>query len=163
MSRRILLLLLVLSSLLMFSSCKKGREVFLIGISQPSMDAWREKANEELCREASFYNDVNVEIRSVADDSKAQIDDIEYFIEKGVPVKYISPINEPNWSWGEGGYPGQDHRAGRHGYPAPGRGPSAAGVSTAPRPAAATGAGAAPSRPASVGRPLPAHASAARG
>lgn len=24
----------------------------------------------------------------------------EYFINKGVPVKYISPINEPNWSWG---------------------------------------------------------------
>lgn len=24
----------------------------------------------------------------------------EYFIGKGVPVKYISPINEPNWSWG---------------------------------------------------------------
>ena len=24
----------------------------------------------------------------------------EYFIDKGVPVKYISPINEPNWSWG---------------------------------------------------------------
>ena len=25
----------------------------------------------------------------------------EHFIEKGVPVKYISPINEPNWSWGQ--------------------------------------------------------------
>ncbi len=24
----------------------------------------------------------------------------EYFINKGVPVKCISPINEPNWSWG---------------------------------------------------------------
>ena len=24
----------------------------------------------------------------------------EYFINKGVPVKAISPINEPNWSWG---------------------------------------------------------------
>lgn len=24
----------------------------------------------------------------------------EYFIKKGVPVKAISPINEPNWSWG---------------------------------------------------------------
>ena len=24
----------------------------------------------------------------------------EHFINKGVPVKYISPINEPNWSWG---------------------------------------------------------------
>ena len=32
----------------------------------------------------------------------------EYFIEKGVPVKYISPINEPNWSWGNGGYHGQE-------------------------------------------------------
>lgn len=27
----------------------------------------------------------------------------EYFIKKGVPVKYISPINEPNWSWGVAG------------------------------------------------------------
>ncbi len=25
----------------------------------------------------------------------------EYFLEKGIPVKYISPINEPNWSWGQ--------------------------------------------------------------
>ncbi len=24
----------------------------------------------------------------------------EYFVKKGIPVKYISPINEPNWSWG---------------------------------------------------------------
>ena len=32
----------------------------------------------------------------------------EYFIDKGVPVKYISPINEPNWSWGQGGNPSQE-------------------------------------------------------
>ncbi len=31
----------------------------------------------------------------------------EYFLEKGVPVKYISPINEPQWSWG-GGWVGQE-------------------------------------------------------
>lgn len=30
-----------------------------------------------------------------------------YFLEKGVPVKYISPINEPQWSWG-GGWVGQE-------------------------------------------------------
>lgn len=24
----------------------------------------------------------------------------EYFLEKGVPVKYISPVNEPQWGWG---------------------------------------------------------------
>nr|MCR5782205.1 hypothetical protein [Clostridia bacterium] len=30
-----------------------------------------------------------------------------YFVEKGVPVRYISPINEPQWSWG-GGWVGQE-------------------------------------------------------
>ena len=30
-----------------------------------------------------------------------------YFVEKGIPVKYISPINEPQWSWG-GGWVGQE-------------------------------------------------------
>ena len=30
-----------------------------------------------------------------------------YFISKGVPVKYLSPINEPQWSWG-GGWVGQE-------------------------------------------------------
>ncbi len=28
------------------------------------------------------------------------LDITEYFIDKGVPVKYISPINEPQWNWG---------------------------------------------------------------
>lgn len=31
----------------------------------------------------------------------------EYFIGQGVPVKYISPINEPQWSWG-GDWVGQE-------------------------------------------------------
>lgn len=31
----------------------------------------------------------------------------EYFISEGVPVKYISPINEPQWDWG-GGWVGQE-------------------------------------------------------
>ena len=38
-----------------------------------------------------------------ADDFAEYMCDIaEYFISKGVPVKYISPINEPQWSWGGG-------------------------------------------------------------
>lgn len=35
------------------------------------------------------------------------LDITEYFLEKGVPVKYISPINEPQWDWG-GGWVGQE-------------------------------------------------------
>ncbi len=30
-----------------------------------------------------------------------------YFISRGVPVKYLSPVNEPQWSWG-GGWVGQE-------------------------------------------------------
>ncbi len=35
------------------------------------------------------------------------LDIAEYFISKGVPVKYISPINEPQWDWG-GDWVGQE-------------------------------------------------------
>lgn len=43
-----------------------------------------------------------------ADDFAVYMCDVaEYFISKGVPVKYISPINEPQWSWG-GGWVGQE-------------------------------------------------------
>lgn len=31
----------------------------------------------------------------------------EYFLDKGVPVRYISPVNEPQWSWG-GAWVGQE-------------------------------------------------------
>ncbi|MCD7774203.1 MAG: hypothetical protein LUH40_01300 [Clostridiales bacterium] len=31
----------------------------------------------------------------------------QYFLDQGVPVKYISPINEPQWSWG-GSWVGQE-------------------------------------------------------
>lgn len=91
MSRRKLSFLIFVLAVPLLSACQKNSEVFRVGISQPSRDAWREKANEELYREASFYNDVDVEIRSVADDSQAQIKDIEYFISEGVDLLVVSP------------------------------------------------------------------------
>lgn len=36
------------------------------------------------------------------------LDITQYFIDKGVPVKYISPINEPQWSWGDPEWVGQE-------------------------------------------------------
>lgn len=35
------------------------------------------------------------------------LDITQYFLDKGVPVKYISPINEPQWDWG-GDWVGQE-------------------------------------------------------
>lgn len=73
-------------------SCSKSEDRrFHIGISQCSEDLWRAKANSEFMREASSYNDIEVEIRSVQDDSRQQIRDVEYFISKGVDLLIISP------------------------------------------------------------------------
>lgn len=45
----------------------------------------------------------NISIDKYEEYAKYLVTVTEYFIEKGVPVKYISPINEPNWSWGSQG------------------------------------------------------------
>ncbi len=58
---------------------------------------------------AGSYEDLTCNLREDCYDDFANymLDVAEYFISKGVPVKYISPINEPEWSWG-GGWVGQE-------------------------------------------------------
>lgn len=69
---------------------KKG---IVIGVSQCSDDLWRETMNEEMLREASFYQDldIKVEIKTVKDNTKQQIKDIEELIQNGVDLLVISP------------------------------------------------------------------------
>lgn len=52
-------------------------------------------------------NTCNLKEGCADDFAKYMCDVAEYFISKGVPVKYISPINEPQWTWG-GGWVGQE-------------------------------------------------------
>lgn len=72
-------------------SCDKEVKKFYIGVSQCSTDYWRETANLEMLREAAFLEDLEVEIRSVDDNSEKQCQDIEYFIKKGVDLLVVSP------------------------------------------------------------------------
>lgn len=46
--------------------------------------------NDEILREAMFYDGVSVEIRSAADDNRKQAEDVHYFIDKGVDLLIIS-------------------------------------------------------------------------
>ena len=39
--------------------------------------------NDEILREAMFYDGVSVEIRSAGDDNRRQAEDIHYFMDKG--------------------------------------------------------------------------------
>ena len=88
MKRVLFLLGLVLSGLLV--SCSHDASRYVIGVSQCSDDTWRHKMNDEILREAMFYDGVSVEIRSAADDNRKQAEDVHYFIDEGVDLLIIS-------------------------------------------------------------------------
>lgn len=81
-----------LFSLLVFiTGCKEDTPHYVIGMSQCSDDSWRNKMNDEILREAMFYDGVSVEIRSAHDDNKKQIEDIRHFIDKKVDLLIVAP------------------------------------------------------------------------
>ena len=82
---------ILLIATIFFGSCNRKPKEYLIGVSQCSVDAWREAANDEMRQEASFSNNLKLEFRSVRDDSQQQIEDIEDFIAEGVDLLIISP------------------------------------------------------------------------
>ncbi len=76
--------------LLCLSACQPAAPRFQIGVAQCSEDTWRSKMNDEILREALFYDGVSVEIRSAGNDSRQQAEDVRYFIEKGVDLLIVS-------------------------------------------------------------------------
>ncbi|WP_368086592.1 hybrid sensor histidine kinase/response regulator transcription factor [Bacteroides ovatus] len=80
----------VLFCLLGLAACRQDAPRFRIGVAQCSDDSWRHKMNDEILREAMFYDGVSVEIRSAADDNRKQAEDVHYFIDKGVDLLIIS-------------------------------------------------------------------------
>ncbi|MDD3322377.1 MAG: substrate-binding domain-containing protein [Paludibacter sp.] len=89
--KKICITLLVL--LVILSSCisNKSDQTKSIGVSQCSDDAWRRIMNEEIIREASFYPDIEVIIKTAYDSNQKQIRDIESFIADGVDLIIVSP------------------------------------------------------------------------
>ena len=63
--------------LLFISSCTRSKYDFIIGVSQCSDDEWRNRMNDELKREALFYPNLKIEIKTVKDNSKEQIEGLQ--------------------------------------------------------------------------------------
>lgn len=72
-------------------SCTQKHTRYRIGVSQCSDDEWRHKMNNEIVREALFYDGVEVEIRIAKDNNRNQIADIKYFIDKKVDLLIVAP------------------------------------------------------------------------
>ena len=73
------------------TSCQRNSPSFIIGVSQCSDDEWRHQMNDEIVREALFYDGVQVEVRTAKDDSRKQIEDIRAFMQAGVDLIIVSP------------------------------------------------------------------------
>ncbi|WP_367279905.1 substrate-binding domain-containing protein [Bacteroides sp.] len=82
--------ILVLFCLVLVASCTQDTPRFRIGVAQCSDDSWRHKMNDEILREAMFYDGVSVEIRSANDDNRKQAEDVRYFVDNGVDLLIVS-------------------------------------------------------------------------
>ena len=89
MKNYLLFLILCLSGIMM--SCTRQHTRYRIGVSQCSDDEWRHKMNNEMVREALFYDGVEVEIRTAKDNNRNQIEDIKYFIDRKVDLLIVAP------------------------------------------------------------------------
>lgn len=83
--------LFCLLALLHVAGCGDRHPAYVIGVSQCSDDDWRTQLNMEICREAQFYPNVSVEVRTANDDSRQQIRDIDALTARDVDVLVVSP------------------------------------------------------------------------
>lgn len=77
--------------LLLLTGCWDKTPRYRIGVSQCSDDEWRQQMNNEILREALFYEGTEVHIRSTKDNSRQQIQDIRNLIDRGIDLLIVAP------------------------------------------------------------------------
>ncbi len=86
---------LILMTLIFLTSCtsEEFQQNYKIGFSQAmTTDNWRREMNRAMEIEVSMYPDINLEIKDAENDIQRQISQIEKFIEEGVNILIVSPI-----------------------------------------------------------------------
>lgn len=82
------LALLLLSAML--AACSGGKQ-YVVGVSQCSVDNWRDKFNNELRTSAYLYDNVSLNIMSANDNDQQQIKQINQLIDNGADLLIVSP------------------------------------------------------------------------
>ena len=83
------LVFLLVSTLIV--SCQKSEPTYRIGISQCSQDPWRQQMNKEMKREATFYKNVQLDIRSAHDSNELQTRQIDSLLNEGIDLLVVCP------------------------------------------------------------------------
>lgn len=72
-------------------SCKEKKKMYSIGVSQCSVDEWRDKMNMEMANEAELSQEIELTILSSNDDTEKQIADIRGLIEQKIDLLILTP------------------------------------------------------------------------
>lgn len=83
--------LLILAIPLLLTSCGRQSHKFVVGVSQCSVDNWREKFNEELKTGALISDSLTILVESANDNDEAQKNQINKMIDDGVDLLIVSP------------------------------------------------------------------------
>lgn len=74
-----------------FNSCESKSKKMVIGVSQCSDDAWRDKMNMEMLHETALHSNLELIVLSAKDSNEQQIDHIQQLIDQQVDLLIISP------------------------------------------------------------------------
>lgn len=88
MKHRLLLFALLL---VLLTSCAKTHRKYVIGVSQCSVDIWRDKFNEELLTSALITDSLTIRLESANDDDRKQTEQINKLLDDGVDLLIVSP------------------------------------------------------------------------
>jgi len=83
--------LLLCFFIVLFSSCERNIEKYKIGVSQCSIDEWRDKMNMEMVNEAALSQKIDLTILSSNDDTEKQIADIKYLVDQKIDLLILTP------------------------------------------------------------------------
>jgi len=77
--------------LLLLASCSHSGHHYVIGVSQCSMDIWREKQNAELRTGTYMYDDVELRFATAYDNDDRQVQQIDSLVATGIDLLIVAP------------------------------------------------------------------------
>ena len=75
----------------MLVSCSGGKVKYRIGISQCSVDIWRDKQNAELKMGAYFHDNVELKFAAAYDSDERQVQQIDSLVNDGIDLLIVAP------------------------------------------------------------------------
>ena len=87
--RKIILFIIVVAAML--TSCSGSKVKYRIGVSQCSVDIWRDKQNAELKMGAYFHDNVELKFAAAYDSDERQVQQIDSLVNDGIDLLIVAP------------------------------------------------------------------------